>query len=420
MLPLVAALIVSWAIGPPGISAGARVLRPLSFVAAADSVRQTPSQKEPPAAAGRVPGVPSLEDLERTIFEAVNKERAARNLPPVRLSSALTVLARKQSEDMAGLGLLSRPSASGQSYTDRLKDAGVFFGATGENVARSGSFDPERIHEALMADGGNRENILRREFDEAGFGVVRGADGICYLTQDFIRSVVVRSEDEARAVVLAALDKARLSQGLSRLVAFDEVHRTAQVFAQLESEGRTFPAVPLGYGETRVRFVKGPDLDVLTASMIEQPLARYMIAGVGSRFARTSEYPGGAYWVCTFLLVGDPALLWTDQERVSVLLKTMNDVRAGRATKPLELDRGLSREADALSLRYQRGKARIDAASGRAVAVLYETSKLGQLTADILGQIADRAFQRVGISVRPAEREKGLSVNFLVVLLFER
>jgi hypothetical protein len=145
-----------------------------------------------------------------------------------------------------------------------------------------------------------------------------------------------------------------------------------------------------------------------------------MIAGVGSRFARTSKYPGGAYCVCTFLLVGDPALLWDDKERIGVLLNTMNEVRAGRAARPLELDRGLSREADALSLRYQKDKARIDATSGQIVAVLYETSKLGQLTADLLGQISNRAFQRVGISVRPVEGEKGLNVNFLVVVLFER
>lgn len=377
------------------------------------------TQERPSRPAETVRGVLAPEEIERRIFEAVNKERSARNLPAVKLSAALTDLARKQSRDLAGLGRLGHTSVSGRSYSERLEDAGVLFAASGENVARSDSFQPDPIHESLMTSGGHRENILHPDFDEAGVGVFRGSDGVYYVTQDFIKSVVVRDEAEARAFILSALDKARLSQGLSPLVPVGDVHRTAQAFALTKSQGQTLPVIPPEYGETRVNFYNGPDLDRIGAAMNEESLARYQLTGVGVHFVRTPEYPGGTYYVCTFLLAGDPALLWDEEERVQEVLKTLNEIRFSRNKIPLVLDPGLSRTAADLGARFRSGATNIDVPGTRAVAVFYETPKLDRLTDKLRARLANMTFRRVGISARPIDTGTGLNVNFLVVLLLD-
>jgi uncharacterized protein YkwD len=248
----------------------------------------------------------TLVAIEQALFDSVNRERASRSLAAVKLSPALARLARAHSADMAGRGVLGHASADGKSYTQRLEAASVLFAANGENVASSSVPDPVRIHSALMKTGGHRENILRSDFDELGVGAARGADGTYYVTQDFIKGVPVRDEAEVRAFVLAALDWIRKSRGLAPLLPSENVHRTAQAFARARSEGRAYPEIPREYGETRVDFYAGPDLDALAAAMAEDPVDRFTLAGVGAAFARTPEHRGGAYFVCVFLLVGDP------------------------------------------------------------------------------------------------------------------
>jgi uncharacterized protein YkwD len=388
---------------------------------AASTIPQPVSQDRPSGLAGKDVVRPTYEEIERGIVEAVNRERAARNLPALRVSADLTALAREHCREMAGQGRLVHESAAGLTYTERLEAAGILFAANGENVARGDSTNPEHIHDALMnSSGGHRDNILHPDFDEVGIGVARGADGIYYVTQDFIGSVVVRDEDAAAASVLAGLDEIRLSRGLPPFVADDDVRRTAQTFARIKSEGGTIPAVPSEYGEAEVDFCTGPDLDRLVAAMAEKPFDRFEIAGVGVRFARSSEHPGGAYHVCALLLVGNPALKLNEEERARTVLAVLNGIRAGQGRGPLRLDNGLVREAGELNRKYQRRKTELRLRDPNIMAVFYETPDLNRLAPTLYGRVSDRAFDRVGISAQPASAGQGPSVNFIVVLLLAR
>ncbi|HOW84931.1 MAG TPA: CAP domain-containing protein [Candidatus Aminicenantes bacterium] len=258
-----------------------------------------------PAAEAAGPGGP-LEAVERALFESINRERAASNLAPLRLSGALTGLARGQSAGMAAAGSLSHDSVTGASLTARLGAAGVFFALEGENVIRSSVADPAPIHAALMKSGGHRENILRPEFDEAGVGLARGLDGTWYVTQDFIRSVRVRDAAEVRALALAALGEARAARGWPPVAVVAEVERTAQAFAALRSEGAELPPVPDAFGPARIHFYAGPDLDALVASACGDISPADAGTGLGVAFARTAGFPGGAYFLCVFYVAGPP------------------------------------------------------------------------------------------------------------------
>lgn len=250
--------------------------------------------------------VPTPEGLERALFNEINRERAALSLPALNPSPALAALARAHSADMAARGALDHLSADGSTYTRRLEKAGVLFAANGENVVGSSVADPGKIHGALMNTGGHRENILRPDFDEAGVGAAAGPDGTWYVTEAFIKGVPGRAETEVRAAVLAALDAVRKSRGLLPLLPSADVDGTARSFALARSEGRPYPEIPERFGETRVAFAAGPEPAALAAALAEDPFDRFTVAGVGAVFARTPEHPGGAYFVCVFLLVEEP------------------------------------------------------------------------------------------------------------------
>jgi len=369
-------------------------------------------------------------DIERALFGSINKEREARNLPAVRLSPALSDLARKHSAEMAGLGRLDHESAGGGFLNERLDRARIANALNAENVARSNSFDPGLIHQALMNSEGHRENILLPDVDEVGIGVARGPGGDYFVTQDFIRSVTWLDEADVRAAILGVLDEVRRDGGLQPLAVFEEISRSARTFARLKAEGRAMPPVPREYGETRVDFYAGVEIEGIAAKIREQPQDRYSMGGVGVWIGPSPGYPAGAYQVCTFLLTADPALLRDEPARVRTVLQTVNAVRAERGLKPFALDAALSGKADDLGRRYRESKT----ASGRgasvqnfgrlagvpdvrSVVVIYETSDLGRLASELRGKIAERVAPKVGVSVKPAGA--GLTVNFVVVLLFE-
>jgi len=369
------------------------------------------------------------EAMERALFESINKERAARDLPALRLSAPLSEVARKHSEEMARLGRLAHESASGGSLKERLDRARIANALNAENVARADSFDPGLIHEALMKSEGHRENILLPNVDELGIGVVRSPSGVFYVTQDFLRSVTWLSETEARTAILGFLDEVRRSRGLQPLAVFDEISRMAQAFAGRKAEGRRLPSVPREYGETRIDFFAGVELDGIAAKIREQSLDRYRMGGIGVRVAPAPGYPSGAYQVCTLLLTADPALLRDEPAQVRTVLKALNAVRAERGLGPLDLDAALSVKADDSSTRYRKNKTAsgVSGATGRfarlarapavmTTVVFYETSDLGRLAPEVPGQVAGRDTRKVGISVKPAGA--GLTVYYVVVLVF--
>lgn len=361
--------------------------------------------------------IPPLDELERRLFEAVNRERASRGIPALRPNPVLLDLARKQSGDMAGLGLLAHFSAMGETLTDRLEKAGVFFVANAENVARSDSFDPLLIHESFMKSPEHRQTVLNPEFDEAGVAIVRGDDGAFYVTQDFIKSLVLLDESEVRARILGALDEAARERGSAPLSAVDDVHATARAFAREKAAGRGLPPIPPAYGTVSVRFLTGVDLDRLLASILDVETARFRVVGVGSTFGRPPEHPGGAYVVCVFLLVGSPALDKSVAERRQAVFAALNEARAALGRRPLELDEELCRKADEYNRRQQQRGALVPPRKRTLSAIFYETPELGRVPDEILKTIGDRALRRAGISVLRLETGTGFSVKFSIAVL---
>lgn len=363
--------------------------------------------------------IPPLEELERRLFEAVNKERASRGIPALSPNPALYELARRQSQDMARLGLLAHFSATAETLTERLRKAGVLFVANAENVARSDSFDPELIHESLMNSPEHREAILNPVFDEAGMAIARGADGDYYATQDFIRSLTVRDEQKVRERILGTVAEAARERGASPPSPIEDVHAVAKDFARIKGTGRELPPIPPAYGAASARFISGGDLDALMATARTIETKGFRFVDVGSWFGRTSEFPGGAYVVCVFLIPGEQALDMSAAERRQAVLDALNGVRAALGRQPLEIDEGLCRQAEEFNRRY-RQRGRPGPPRGTYLATwFYKTPDLGKVPDGVRKAVSDRAVRRIGISVLPPGKDAGLDLDLSVAVILE-
>lgn len=371
-------------------------------------------------AASQTAALPPSEEIEQGLFKALNRERESRGLPALRRSAALDEVARQHSRDQAASGLLEHDLSGARSYSDRLIEAGIRFAANGENVARGDSFDPELIHAALMKSDGHRDNILNPAFDEVGLGIVLRPDGVYYVTQDFIRAVVVRTEDEARAVVLAGLGSARRGRGERPLAVQEDVQRAAQAMARARSEGRTAPAIPREFGESRALFYDGPDLERIVGMLVEVPLDRFTVVGIGVLFTRGGKKPAGAYHVCALFVAGAAAREMTSEEMARTVLETVNGLRSGRGRPPLSLDDALTREAEELNRRHQRRRPGLRLKNPDVVATFYETPDPGRLPDELTNRVSDAAYGRIGISVLAGKTGPAGPTGFVVALLLGR
>jgi hypothetical protein len=104
------------------------------------------------------------------IVELTNQERAARNLPPLKLQFELTRAAMWLAYDQAQYNYFGHRDCLGRSSSSRILSFQYKNpAATGENIA-GGHFTPERVVNGWMQSPGHRRNILARKFREIGIG----------------------------------------------------------------------------------------------------------------------------------------------------------------------------------------------------------------------------------------------------------
>jgi uncharacterized protein YkwD len=126
-----------------------------------------------------------LDPTEAKLLEMTNAERKKEDLPPLKISQALTKLAREHSKNMAAQEMLAH-DLDCKSPFDRMKEAGYRFRHGGENIAYGSECYPlADIMKNWMDSEGHRANIMHKEYTEIGMGVARNEKGDIYYTQVF-------------------------------------------------------------------------------------------------------------------------------------------------------------------------------------------------------------------------------------------
>mgnify|MGYP001033841316 CR=1 FL=1 len=116
------------------------------------------------------------------ITELVNQHRAEAGLAPVEYSAELSKPAQTRVFEIEKSFSHTRPD--GRYFSSALKDHGISYRYTGENIAW-GHKSPEEVVEAWMNSPGHRANILNERFTKLGVGYQQNAKGVNYFTQLF-------------------------------------------------------------------------------------------------------------------------------------------------------------------------------------------------------------------------------------------
>jgi hypothetical protein len=198
----------------PEVAAPVVGLLALALLSAAAWPPGLSAQQNPPAGSS-----------ERVLFDAANRERAAKGLLPLRWDESLATAARQHAEQMAQRNLMSHQLPGEPSVEERATRAGARYSVIAENVAEGGT--PEAIHSGWMHSAPHRANLLAPEVDSVGIAVAEKKIGgrLLFAVEDFSRVVANLSLQDQEKQVAALLGK----RGLQPSEARDEARKTCEM-----------------------------------------------------------------------------------------------------------------------------------------------------------------------------------------------
>lgn len=121
--------------------------------------------------------------VEEQVVSLVNEERAKEGLAPLTIDWELARVAKYKSQDMHDKNYFSHTSPTYGSPFDMMKNFGISYEASGENIAK-GQTSATQVMEAWMNSSGHRANIMDAKFTHIGVGYVEDGN---YWTQMFIK-----------------------------------------------------------------------------------------------------------------------------------------------------------------------------------------------------------------------------------------
>jgi hypothetical protein len=131
--------------------------------------------------------------MEWKMLKLLNKDRKAHGLKPLKMQQDLREVARKHSRDMARKDYFEHENIHGQTPFDRLSHARVTDVIAGENLAKiKGHKNAVKQAEiGLMNSPSHRDNILHKDFNTVGIGIIKAVNKAYYFTQNFaLREIV--------------------------------------------------------------------------------------------------------------------------------------------------------------------------------------------------------------------------------------
>jgi uncharacterized protein YkwD len=164
------------AIGALTVAVGFAQTKP----SAKHGAKTTPTKAAATAPGGAARTAPSKD--EQNIFDSANRERAARQLLPLKWNALLASAARAHAQKMAQAGTISHQFPGEMDMGMRIRVAGVHFISAAENVAQGPT--AAVIHQEWMNSPPHRENLLDPELDSMGVAVV-ARNGELFAVQDF-------------------------------------------------------------------------------------------------------------------------------------------------------------------------------------------------------------------------------------------
>jgi uncharacterized protein YkwD len=128
---------------------------------------------------------PNAATAGQQLFQAINRQRAANGLPPLKWDEALANAAREHAEVMAAQKSISHTLPGEQSLPSRVTRAGARFSWLSENVAAGPN--AQNISEQWMQSPNHRANLLDADMDTIGAGAAE-RNGVVFAVADFSKA----------------------------------------------------------------------------------------------------------------------------------------------------------------------------------------------------------------------------------------
>jgi uncharacterized protein YkwD len=173
-------------------------------------------------------GQPQTGSPERALFDAANRERAAKGLSLLRWDESLAAAARQHAQLLAQRNVLSHQLPGEPPLEDRARQAGARYSVIAENVAEGAT--PDAIHSGWMRSAPHRANLLAPELTSVGIAVAASQERkisgrVLFAVEDFSLAVANLSYEEQEKQVAALLAK----RGLQPSDARDEARKTCEM-----------------------------------------------------------------------------------------------------------------------------------------------------------------------------------------------
>lgn len=127
----------------------------------------------------------TVTEAEQELFASVNQARRAQGLPALKWNDSLATAARHHAAVMAAHGEAEHQFEGEPNLSARARQAGAHFGWLSENVIVGTS--AQEVHDQFMNSTNHRANILDKDMDSAGIGVVERA-GKLFAVEDFAQT----------------------------------------------------------------------------------------------------------------------------------------------------------------------------------------------------------------------------------------
>jgi uncharacterized protein YkwD len=111
---------------------------------------------------------------EEALVAAMNRERAANGLKPLRVNLELALAAEDRIHDLFAKHYFAHVSPDGMQPFVWADRRGYSYRTIGENLA-TGYAVPDAVVDGWMHSPGHRANILGRDFDEVGVAIAEGS-----------------------------------------------------------------------------------------------------------------------------------------------------------------------------------------------------------------------------------------------------
>jgi len=196
---------------------------------------------------------------------------------------------------MASKGELSHQFAGEAPLQDRLAKSTLHLDKAGENVALD--VDIDQAHDGLMHSPHHRENLLRADYNVAGFAVARVHDRL-YVVEDFGHSIPMYEAHKAEDMVSSAIVHATGNAQPGRPKRL-ELSNLREAACSMATSDKLNPKLvsgvsPLRYVLTYTSMQPDQLAPAAAKAIVDNNLRSY---AVGACFAHTPTYPNGAYWV---------------------------------------------------------------------------------------------------------------------------